>query len=135
MTVDESTEQALRRFIERREAEASLLKIRLARAARWQKRYDKVTDKTVEAQTKDRTKKVFDLAKEKGITVWEISPYSSIDAEYLRGEVRINLKGYLQISSDGVASVHFKSSTGKSVMRISVGKTIRVVDNVLASLI
>lgn len=127
---------ALSRWKASRKKQAEDLEIRLARAAKWQKRYNKLTDVSIEAQLTTRVAKLLGLAAAHSITVKEPDPYGTIHATYQKGEVTLDLTSSLDISHDGVVSMNFFSNKFHSnCFRIAVGKTVRVKDDILATLV
>jgi hypothetical protein len=120
-----------------REMEATKLKVKLERAARWQKRYDALTDKTTEEAVASRLDKLKRLAAEHHIRfnlmhVDSTSFSGGVKARYLWGDVVLDLEGWLTADSSGVVVLSLRQpSTYQSVYRISVGQRTTITNNIL----
>lgn len=133
-----TTEVALSQWLRQRKDAATALERKLARAAKWQKRYDILTDKVIETQIATRVARVMEIANKHSIG---FNPLPStvrgrIEATYSRGDVVLDLTTFLFVSYAGVVCMNFHSTKHNAyAFRISVGKTERVTDNILATLV
>jgi len=119
-------------FKKEREGLAYNLKRKLDRAEKWQARFVKLTDAKIEAAAAERLEKIKKLAVASHITIYKLN-VGSVNASYHRGDVTMELSGWLQISNEGIVSLDlFTYAPGyQRAVRISVGKRTTITNNIL----
>lgn len=127
---------ALSRWKSNRKKQAEDLAVRLKRAEKWQKRYDKLTNASTENLISARAAKLMELAAKHSIIIKGPDAYGTVHATYQKGEVTLDLTSSVEISYDGVVSMNFFSNKFHTYcFRIAVGKTSRIKDDILATLV